>query len=75
MRILTWSLEQIMEEVKVLENSVKQLKFDLSRMCWYMRGGLTYSEAFDLSYEDREVISQLIEENLETAKKTGQPFF
>jgi len=75
MRILTWSLEEIMEEVKVLENSVKQLKFDLSRMCWYMRGGLTYSEAFDLSYEDREVISQLIEENLETAKKTGQPFF
>lgn len=40
-----------------------------------MRGGLTLSEAYELSYEDREVISKLIEENLETAKKTGQPFF
>jgi hypothetical protein len=75
MRILTWSLEEIMEEVKVLENSVKQLKFDLSRICWYMRGSLSYTEAFETSPEDREVMAQLIEENLETAKKTQQPFF
>jgi len=72
---LTWSIDEIMEEVKVLENSVKQFKFDLSRLCWYMRGGLTLSEAYELSHEDRQVISQLIEDNLETAKKTGQPFF
>lgn len=72
---MTWSIDEIMEEVKVLENSVKQFKFDLSRLCWYMRGGLTLSEAYELSHEDRQVISQLIEDNLETAKKTGQPFF
>jgi hypothetical protein len=64
-----------LEEVEILEGQVKQLKFDLSRMCWYMRGGLTLTEAYDLSYEDREIISKLIQENLETAKKTGQPFF
>lgn len=64
-----------MEEVEVLENSVKQMKFDISRICWYMRGGLTYGEAFETSPEDREIMSKLIEENLETAKKTGQPFF
>lgn len=40
-----------------------------------MRGGLSLSEAYELSYEDREIMSKLIEENLETAKKTGQPFF
>lgn len=72
---MTWSLEEIMEEVEVLENSIKQLKFDLSKLCWYMRGGLTLSEAYELSHEDREVISQLIQENLDTAKKTGQPFW
>jgi hypothetical protein len=40
-----------------------------------MRGGLTISEAYELSQEDRELMSDLIKENLETSKKTGQPFF
>ena len=44
-------------------------------MCWYMRGSLSMSEAYDLAPDEREVISNLIKENLETAKKTGQPFF
>jgi hypothetical protein len=64
-----------LEEVRILENSSKQFKYDLSKLCWYMRGGMTLAEAYETSYEDREVISQLIEDNLETAKKTGQPFF
>ena len=40
-----------------------------------MRGGMTLDEAFALSFSDRELISQLINENLETAKETGMPFF
>jgi len=40
-----------------------------------MRGGLSLSEAYDTSPEDREVITTLIEDNLETAKKTKQPFW
>lgn len=40
-----------------------------------MRGGLSYTEAHETTPEDREVMSKLIEENLETAKKTQQPFF
>lgn len=40
-----------------------------------MRGGVTVDEAFSLSMEDREIISQLIKENLETTKKSGLPFF
>ena len=44
-------------------------------MCWYMRGGLTYDEAIMLSYEERSLINQIIEENLETTEKTKLPFF
>jgi|TARA_R110002153_G_scaffold7509_7_gene33726 hypothetical protein len=40
-----------------------------------MRGGLTLSEAYELSIEDREIMAQLIKENLETANKTGQPYW
>jgi hypothetical protein len=40
-----------------------------------MRGGLTMSEAYETCHEDREVITKLIEDNLETAKKINQPFW
>lgn len=40
-----------------------------------MRGGLTYEEAFYLGSEEREIISKVVEENLETTKKTQLPFF
>lgn len=40
-----------------------------------MRGGVTLDDAFNLSYEERRIISDIIKENLETSKKTGMPFF
>ena len=40
-----------------------------------MRGSISYEEAHFLSYEEKEIITKLIKENLETAKETGQPFF
>jgi hypothetical protein len=40
-----------------------------------MRGSLTIDQAYQLDYESREIIQKIIEENLETTKKTGLPFF
>ena len=40
-----------------------------------MRGGLSYSEAMDLSTEERQLIAKLVKENMETTKKSGLPFF
>lgn len=72
---MTWSLDEIMEEVEILENSVKQFKYDLSKLCWYMRGSVSLTEMYETCHEDREVMSQLVQDNLETTKKTQQPFF
>jgi hypothetical protein len=58
-----------------MDNEVKDFKLDLSQMCWYMRGSITLDEMYQTSYEDREIIGKVIKKNLETAKKTGQPFF
>ena len=44
-------------------------------MVWYMRGGLSYEAALNLSPDERTTIATLIKENLETTKKTGLPFF
>ena len=45
------------------------------RMCWFMRGGLTYSEILEISYSEREIISKIIKSNLEITKESKVPFF
>ena len=66
---------EVKKEIAKMEADMKQFRFDLVRICWYMRGGVTLSEAYMSPFEEREMIGNLVKENLETAKKTGQPFF
>jgi|TARA_R110000803_G_scaffold169955_1_gene232992 hypothetical protein len=66
---------EILEEVKRYEGEQKELKSEIMKMCWYMRGGLTLEEGFSLSFEDRMLINDIIKDNLETTKKTQLPFF
>jgi len=40
-----------------------------------MRGGISYTEALNLSLAERKSVDEIVKENLETAKKTGMPFF
>ena len=40
-----------------------------------MRGGVTYEEAMQMGQVDRELINDIVKENLETTKKSGLPFF
>ena len=44
-------------------------------MTWYMRGGLSYEEAMNLSQGERSIVGDIIKENLETTKKSKLPFF
>lgn len=44
-------------------------------MCWYMRGGISYSELMAMSSSEREIIAEIIKGNLETTKETRLPFF
>lgn len=72
---MTLTNEQIIAWLDKLEKESKAIKKEMLTMCWYMRGSITYSEAMELSSTEREIISQIIKDNLETAKKTGLPFF
>ncbi len=72
---MSLNLEEIQELSEKMEKQTKALKNQLYKLCWYMRGSLSFSEAFDLSLEDIEIISEIIKDNLETTKKTQMPFF
>jgi hypothetical protein len=40
-----------------------------------MRGGVSYEEAMQLNQQEREIISDIIKEHIETTKESGLPFF
>jgi hypothetical protein len=58
-----------------MENESKAIKEQLFKLCWYMRGGLSFTESYMLDYQDREIIAKIIQENLEMTKTSGMPFF
>jgi hypothetical protein len=58
-----------------MENGQKELKSEILRLCWYMRGAVTLEEGFSLCHEDRLLISDIVKDNLETTKKSQMPFF
>ena len=68
-------LEEILKEVDILDRESKDLKLDLMKLCWYMRGSINIDDAYALCIEDRQIVSEVIKENLETTKKSGLPFF
>ena len=58
-----------------MEREAKKIRAEILRMCWSMRGGVTYGEAMQMSYNDRLLIGDLIKENMDTTKKSGLNYF
>jgi hypothetical protein len=61
--------------VDAMEKETQNIRLDVLKLCWYMRGGLTYDEAMTLSDNERKLINDIVKDNLETTKKSGLPFF
>lgn len=70
---MTLGPEQIEELVQRYEKESRAIKSEALKMTWYMRGGITYDQAMQLSYDERKVINDIIKDNLDTVKKTGLP--
>jgi hypothetical protein len=72
---LNLSDEEIVSLIRRYEKDTKAIKEDILRMCWYMRGSISYNDAMLLGEDERKIINKIIEGNLEIAKKSGLPFF
>lgn len=58
-----------------MEKYATALKDEIIRITWWMRGGITYTEAMQLGFKERELIGKLIKDNQEASKKAGIPIF
>ena len=72
---MTLSNDDIVEMIERYEKEARAFRAESLKMCWHMRGGLTYNEAMMLNQTEREIISDIIKDNMETTKKSGLPFF
>jgi hypothetical protein len=58
-----------------MDKETDDIRLEALRMAWYMRGGLPYDQALQLSVAERKLINGIIKDNMETTKKTGLNFF
>jgi hypothetical protein len=58
-----------------MDKETHNIRLDVLKLCWYMRGGITYDEAMQMSEADRSIVNEIVKDNLETTKKSGLPFF
>lgn len=65
-------IEKLVEQY---DKDAKAVREELLKVCWYMRGSISYAQALMLTIEERTIIGKIIEENLETTKNSGLPFF
>lgn len=66
---------EVLQFLDRYDKQTKALKKEALKLCWFMRGGLTYDEAMGLSSVEKELISDIVKDNMETTKKSGLPFF
>jgi len=75
LRLLSLSPDQVEELTDGMVKEVQQLDRNAQKMAWFMRGGVTYNDIMLMSGAQVDSINAIIEENLETTKKTRMPFF
>ena len=73
--LLNANPEDIKKLIDQYEKDVTQIKKNALTMSWYMRGGASYEDILNMIDMERTSITELIEQNLETTKKSQLPFF
>jgi hypothetical protein len=74
-RLLSLTPEGIQKLIETYEKEVGNIKKSAISYAWYLRGGVTYEDVLNMSYEERNYLSDLVEHNLEITKKSNLPFF
>lgn len=65
--------EEIKKLLDEMEMSSKALTKEIADICWYMRGSVSWNEAWGLSPDQRRIIIKLIENNIERTEKAKMP--
>ncbi len=73
--LLTLTPDKVLKLINEYEKDTEEIKKSALSMSWYMRGGVSYEDVLNMSQAERLAISAIIEQNLDTTKKSQLPFF
>lgn len=65
--------EDVVKLLQQFDNESKALQKELLEISWYMRGGISYSEASMLSPSERTQIAEIIKQNIKNTNETKLP--
>ena len=69
------SFKEIEGVIEEYDNNTRAIKDELLRICWFMRGSISYNECHMLTPDEKTIIAKIIEKNLEITKESGLPYF
>lgn len=75
MKLLSLTFDQIEKLTTSMVEEIDRLDRNAIKMSWYMRGGITYNDIMNMTGKQVDSLNSVIEENLETTKKSKMPFF
>jgi len=67
--------DQIEKLTSEMVKEIDAIEFNSFKLSWYMRGGISHADIMNMPAKSIDVINKIIDENLETTKKTKMPFF
>jgi len=70
---LNSSPDEIRDFMIDLSFEARALEKEVTDICWYMRGSISWDQAWRLTASHRETITKKIKSNIETTEKTGLP--
>lgn len=73
MRLLKSNPEETGELLQDMTIASKAITKEMAEICWYMRGSITWDQAWRLTPKQKEVIRKVIRDNIERTEKTRMP--
>lgn len=65
---------QIRERVQKLDNQVREIKEEIYKIAWFMRGGVSSDDLFwRYTHDDRKLMTEVIKGNIENTKNAKMP--
>ena len=65
--------EDVVKLLQQFDNESKALQKELLEISWYMRGGISYTEATALNPSERKQITEIIKQNIKNTNETKLP--
>tara|TARA_B100002003_G_C13906653_1_gene441433 strand:+ start:319 stop:534 length:216 start_codon:yes stop_codon:yes gene_type:complete len=62
---------EVLKYLQSLQQELRDIEKQVFEICWYMRGGISLTEAWSLSFDQRTTVMEIINSNIERTKSSG----